>query len=958
MVGLQGRVFDGYRLTEQIGGGGIAEVYRAQPTTAGGREAVVKVVHPEFARQPGFIPNFRHIVQMTGKLTSHPHILPLLAHGEDSGYLYFITPYVKDGTLRDWLARGGRLNAGDVAPFFRQLGDALGYVHSMGVVHGNLKPNNIYLFEGRHVLLGDFGLLWDIRQLDMNHSGSGAEVVEYLAPEAFSGQVTQLSDIYSLGAVLFATLTGHAPFRGARPADVFAAHTTLPTPSLAQANPSLAPGIMMLDSVIQRAMAKRPEDRFPSATLLAQTVETVAQQAQQTQHTQQAQQAQQPSFWASPNTQFGAGAGPFSLPPGGINVEMGGAGGAGMAGGMIAGMAGIAGVAGGATSLAQLNRANPPFPPLPGAVDERMDQGRFDAVGNDPSASPTMRMPTSATPRGQEQHMGALGSPNSPNMLGYMAGPAASIDTTNTVRGPAFQPPANVGALGAAGMNGAGTAYANPLNPRAVPPASSSSGSMQRERGFPGPDESIGGIEGFAPPMLPVIRPPQDAISAPQGQRMWDEEWNGNGGGRNGDWDDQGDHTQDESHWGADSSYTSEYTGYSGAYTAAGQHAARDETGYHEGMDDRPFSATALGLPRLTNPAMGDMPPSWQELIAEEVAPGPRQFVFDDHRDRGDRSDRARGPASQASSTFDDSQMWSAASLEAAGGRDSYSASRQMGSADHASGNLADDGHYRAPAESERKPKRRRRWIPVTLVALILLTLVQLLALAVVRPDLCGTHVCTTIAHTVHGVFPGLGVTGAATPAPFRVAPGSGKITVAQGGIAVATFALVNTTSQPLSWLASASQPWLIPGPASGSLGVGSSLPLVLTAKPTTVAPNTYTAQLKVQAGGVTQLLPVTVTVMAGPKLTVTPTTLSFASCGVAQNITVQNSGAGTLTYDATPSQASAVTLGSAKGSLAAGASASIAVAMNCSAYFGHYSVSITSNGATGGSVQVALQYT
>ena len=138
MGGLQGRVFDGYRRTEQIGGGGIAEVYRAQPTTAGGREAVVKVVHPEFARQPGFIPNFRHIVQMTGKLTSHPHILPLLAHGEDSGYLYFITPYVKDGTLRDWLARGGRLNAGDVAPIFRQLGDALGYVHSMGVVHGNL----------------------------------------------------------------------------------------------------------------------------------------------------------------------------------------------------------------------------------------------------------------------------------------------------------------------------------------------------------------------------------------------------------------------------------------------------------------------------------------------------------------------------------------------------------------------------------------------------------------------------------------------------------------------------------------------------------------------------------------------------------------------------------------------------------------------------------------------------
>ena len=955
MAGLQGRVFGGYQLTEQIGGGGIAEVYRAQPTASGGREAVVKVVYPEFARQPGFIPNFRHIVQMTGKLASHPHILPLLAHGEDSGYLYLVTPYVKDGALRDWLARGGRLNAGDVAPFFRQLAGALGYAHSMGVAHGNLKPNNIYLFEGRHVLLGDFGLLWDIRQLDMNHSGSGAEVVEYLAPEAFSGQVTQLSDIYSLGAVLFATLVGHAPFRGARPADVYAAHTTLPTPSLAQANPNLPPGVVLFDSVIQRAMAKRPEDRFPSATLLAQAVDTVAQQAATLPQPHLPQQPQpaipmaQASPWASPSTQFGSGAGPFSLPPGAVNGGMNG----GMMPGMGAAPAGMAGVAGmgmmgaraadaggggvgGATSLADLNRLNPPFPPLAGAVDERMEQGRFAAVGNDPAAPPTMRMPASVMPGAN----GAGAANMQVNMAGAgpAMGPSSQLADAYTMRGPAFQPPNSSGALGLNALKGAGAVYADPV---------------QNDGGI--------GVDGFGPQMLPAIRPPQAPQMAPQEQLAWgDEVWGA--GGRNDGWSDEnsaGAHAADESYWGGDSGYTGEFTGYTGAYTAERQGVGRDETGYtdySERVDDRPFSATELGLPRLTNPALGDLPPSWQELIAEDVPPGPRQFVFEDRQGR-----RGAMPRTETDGQMD-SQMWAAVGRGPAQ-TGAYTDSRQMKAVGGAQGpvenDFGDDGQFRPSVASERKPKRRRRWIPITLVALILLTLVQVLALPVVRPDLCTVSVCATVAHAIHRIAPGLGANSAATPAPFKVTPASGKITVAQGESAQATFALVNTTAQVLTWQASASQAWLVPGPASGSLAVGGALSLTLTAKPTSsVTPDTYTAQLKVQASGAMTMAPVTVTVTAGPKLVVTPTTLSFASCGTAQTVTVQNSGGGVLTYGATPSQSSAVTLGNAKGTLAAGASAQISVTVDCSAYFGQYGVTITSNSVTGGSAQVALQYT
>lgn len=208
MAGLQGRVFDGYQLTEQLGAAGIAEVYRARANKPGGREAVVKVIYPEFARQAGFVTHFRQITQATARLASHPHILPMLGSGEQGGYLYLITPYVAGGTLSDWLARGGRMGPADIAPFFRQLCEALGYAHSLGVVHGNVKPSNVFLYDGRHVMLGDFGLLWDVAHMDVNQAGSGGDALEYMAPEVAQGQLSPLGDIYSTGAVIFATITG------------------------------------------------------------------------------------------------------------------------------------------------------------------------------------------------------------------------------------------------------------------------------------------------------------------------------------------------------------------------------------------------------------------------------------------------------------------------------------------------------------------------------------------------------------------------------------------------------------------------------------------------------------------------------------------------------------------------------------------------------------------------------
>lgn len=495
MAGLQGRAFGGFQLVEQLPAGGIADVYRGRPAKPGGRDVVVKVVYPEFARQPGFLPRFRHIVQMSGQLASHPHILPLLAHGEDAGYLYLVTPFVEAGTLRDWQRKGGHMSLADAGPFFRQLCDALSYAHSLSVVHGNLKPSNIFLFEGRHVLLGDFGMLWDVSHMDMNHAGSGAEAVEFLAPDVMSGQVTQLSDIYSLGAVLFSAVAGHAPFHGGKPADVFAAHAQRPVPSLAQVNPSLASSAAVLDAVIQRAMAKRPEDRYPSAAAVAQAIDLAARQPQAAPPAFAASSAPgfapfgvstpqglQPPYPPQPaHPAFGSApiAPAFGVPPGGVVAGMGAA----VSGAVVGGLAS-------AIPNSGLTQLDPPFPPLPASarVEEQMEQGRIQPPLLETGTQATVRVPAPAGPPAQ----------------------SAGLPMQPTMRVPAPAPPASPVADGSrSGSSGlTGLLESSPQLPSVSPSASAPPGERPyrisgapaaRLRGLSGAAGSAAGSSALAP---------------------------------------------------------------------------------------------------------------------------------------------------------------------------------------------------------------------------------------------------------------------------------------------------------------------------------------------------------------------------------------------------------------------------------------------------------------------------
>lgn len=271
MAGAQGpgRMLGAYHLGPFLGAGPIGDVFRAQ-SGADGREFAVKVLRPPLANNASVRQRFLAINATVAQL-DHPHILPLEFSGEQGQQIFAVTPLVAQGSLMGRLA-SGRLSPKDIAPLFGQICDALHYVHSQGMTHGNLKPANILLYEGKHCMVGDFGQLWQVAEVDLTQTGVGTEAVLYMAPEQMEGYVDIRSDIYSLGAMLFHALTGSPPFTGKTPFEVLSRHQRQPIPSLQQASPPLPPGAMVFDEILRMALAKDPNSRFQTPLAMARAI--------------------------------------------------------------------------------------------------------------------------------------------------------------------------------------------------------------------------------------------------------------------------------------------------------------------------------------------------------------------------------------------------------------------------------------------------------------------------------------------------------------------------------------------------------------------------------------------------------------------------------------------------------------------------------------------------------------
>lgn len=306
MSDLEGVMLSDYLLLRCISKGGMADVYHARQKGEGNFEVAVKVYRSSFAQQASFRDYFMAEAEKIGQF-DHPNILPLLEFGEGEGLLYVVTPYVAPGTLEDLLRRvGGKFSAMQALPILQQLCSAVQYAHSHEVLHGNIKPSNIFVATDGRMLLSDFGVAqgYDDSQQSLTRVGWGS--AEYIAPEQSLGVLRPGSDIYALGVLLFRILTGEPPFTGQTPVEVLLKHVRQQPPSARTLVPSISDAV---DGVLKMALQKRADDRFASveelstAFLVAVTVSPIASPVAKTVSTLTAPSAmEQPPRVSNPQT--------------------------------------------------------------------------------------------------------------------------------------------------------------------------------------------------------------------------------------------------------------------------------------------------------------------------------------------------------------------------------------------------------------------------------------------------------------------------------------------------------------------------------------------------------------------------------------------------------------------------------------------------------------------------------
>jgi serine/threonine protein kinase/WD40 repeat protein len=271
MTDLIGHMLGTYQIIEEIGHGGMANVYRAtQPSI--GREVAVKVLPPHFLQDRTFVKRFTREVQVIAKL-QHPHILPVYDFGEQDGLPYIVMAYMPGGTLADFIKREGALPLAEVSRLVNQIASGLDHAHQKGIIHRDFKPSNVLLDGNGNVYLADFGIA-KVAESTTQITGSGIiGTPAYMAPEVTrTDKVTPLIDVYALGVSLFEMLAGKHPYPSDTPVGLLLAHASAPIPDVRHYRHDLPEEVQ---GVIDRAMAKEPADRYQSAADVAADLRAV-----------------------------------------------------------------------------------------------------------------------------------------------------------------------------------------------------------------------------------------------------------------------------------------------------------------------------------------------------------------------------------------------------------------------------------------------------------------------------------------------------------------------------------------------------------------------------------------------------------------------------------------------------------------------------------------------------------
>ncbi|GEM_PF-6572157 len=261
-----GHVLGSYRLVELIGRGGMGEVWQAQDLRLG-RAAGVKVLPVGPTGDADLVPRFQREAASAAAL-QHPNILAVWDYGEQDGILYLVMPFVPGGPLTDQLTRGP-LPPGTALRYLRQMADALDYAHEHGIVHRDVKPDNVLMGDRGHLYLADFGIaLVQGEALRLTRTGIAVGTPEYMAPEQAQGRADNRSDLYALGIILYQMLTGTVPFSGNSYTEVLIKHQKDPLPMLPLRSvmPSLPVAVV---EVVKKSLAKNPNERYQSGHEMA-----------------------------------------------------------------------------------------------------------------------------------------------------------------------------------------------------------------------------------------------------------------------------------------------------------------------------------------------------------------------------------------------------------------------------------------------------------------------------------------------------------------------------------------------------------------------------------------------------------------------------------------------------------------------------------------------------------------
>ncbi|NQT89416.1 protein kinase [bacterium] len=274
---LVGEQFGGYRMDEQIGSGGMGVVYRATHITTD-RVVAVKVLHPRLVADRRFVERFLREAHAARTL-QHPNVVKVFEGGRTSASYYYAMEFIDGPTVAEELRKQGPYDPDIAIGIAIEIASALAYAHAQGIVHRDVKPENIMIAPDAKAKLADLGLAKFVAagEHDLEHGPDGRPRIwgtpAYISPEAALGRDTDgRSDLYSLGATLYQMLTGCAPFAGGTVTEVLSQHVHQPLPSLQNLAPDLPHS---LSDVLEKLMAKQPERRYQTGDELIADLNTV-----------------------------------------------------------------------------------------------------------------------------------------------------------------------------------------------------------------------------------------------------------------------------------------------------------------------------------------------------------------------------------------------------------------------------------------------------------------------------------------------------------------------------------------------------------------------------------------------------------------------------------------------------------------------------------------------------------